>query len=133
MVYGLWRMCQAIPAPGQDPPDGAPISEIPGIGPPSWMHKLPPLWLPNQLPSSRVSLQHRDRNGGWQTDYTFARTTSQIGGVAMVAYDANGIALATNDVAVVTVNGSLYAPMLFTNLPPVPDTGLARMFRLVGE
>lgn len=134
MVYGLWRMCQQIPAPGQDPPYGAPLSEVPGIGPPSYMHALPPLWLRNQLASARVSLQHQDRaSGSWQTDYTFVATQSQIGGTAMVAYDSNGVPLVTNDVPLVAYGGELYAPLMFTNLPPAMTDNSARMFRLISQ
>lgn len=136
LVYGLYRMCQAIPAPDQDPPREAPISEIPGIGPPSYLHPLPPLKLRNQLFTSRVSFQHRDlgRSSDWQTDYTFVAAPSQIGGLAMVAYDGNGTPVMTNDVTLTSINGESWASFDFTALPmALTNSPSARAFRLKTE
>ena len=134
LVYGLYRMCQHIPAPDSEPPPWAPLSEIPGMGPPTYMHPLPPLKLSSQLFTSRVKLQHNDNDrSGWQTDYSFVPTESQIGGVAMIACDANGEPIMTNDVPLVTYGGELCAPLMFTNLPPVAGASAARMYRLVGQ
>lgn len=134
LIYGLYRMCEHIPAPETEPPPWAPISEIPGMGPPSYLRPLPPLWMHNQLMASRVSLQHQDAgDSNWQTDYSFAVTDSQIGGMAMVAYDSNGVPIVTNDVAVITYQGEPCAPLMFTNLPPSMSSNSARMFRLISQ
>jgi len=136
LIYGLYRMCQAIPAPDQDPPAQAPISEIPGIGPPSYMHVLPPLRLRNQMFAARVSFQHRDvgrSESAWQTDYTFVATASQIGGFAMVAYDSNGTPVMTNDVPVVTIDGENWASFDFTTLPQTSTNSAAKVFRLISQ
>jgi len=134
MVYGLYRMCQHIPAPDQDPPAGAPISEIPGIGPPSYLHPLPPLKLTSQLFTARVAFQHRDvGRSDWQTDYSFVPTASQIGGLAMIAYDANGTAVMTNDVPLTGINGESWASFDFTMLPQTGTNSAAKAFRLISQ
>jgi hypothetical protein len=84
--------------------------------------------------AARVSLQHNDNTrAGWQTDYTFVATQSQIGGLAMVAYDSNGVALLTNDVPIVSVNGENWAGFNFSALPASATNAPARCFRLVGQ
>lgn len=136
VVYGLYRMCQSIPDPNAPPPEDIPPVDPPliGQGPPTIMHPLPPLKLRNQILAARVSVQHSD-GAGWQTDYTFALTPSQIGGLAMVAYDAHGIPVMTNDVPLVSYQGQNWAGFDFTSLPQpvVTNAPTARYFRLLSQ
>jgi hypothetical protein len=135
LVYGLYRMCQHIPAPETEPPPWAPISQLPGLGPPTYLHPLPPLKMRNQLFAAQVSFQHNDNTrAGWQTDYTFVPTDSQIGGMAMVAYDASGTPVMTNDVPITSLNGESWVSFDFTMLPPAfTNSPALRMFRLLSQ
>ena len=135
MIYGLCKMCQSIPT-GDQPPQDVPPDLDTNLPPPGSTIYIfhPKLHLPaSVLQSSRVSVQHQDGNGAWQTDYSFE--PRPLGGIlSIVASDASGTPIATNTAPFLPHGGEQWAFFDFSSLPPsVTNNPASRFFRLVTQ
>lgn len=140
MIYGLVKMCQAIPADDNPPQDTPPGLNLPP-GPPMYIFRVPPklafgrAWMQEAI----VSVEHQDgpshtRAAPWVTDYSFKWVPGPSGCMSIVAFDANGAPLLTNTVQIVSASGQNWAVFDFTTLPPsVTDQPSTRFFRLSGQ
>jgi hypothetical protein len=133
LIYGLVKMCQALPAndnPPQDTPQGM---ELPPPGGMYIIRVLPKLSVGvAMIENGILDIQHQDNpRAPWQTDYRFRATPFASGTASMVAYDSNGIPLVTNTAPLVSYGGEGWAYFDFTALPAsATNNPTQRFFRM---